>query len=73
MNDLILLAQKAIDNDNMEEYERIQEKVREEIRKECISWNVERMDFGENSSLKIEYVVLYHKFINVIIYHVSYK
>lgn len=37
MNDLILQAQKAIDEDNMEEYERIQAKVREEIKKEYIS------------------------------------
>lgn len=34
MNDLILAAQKAMDNNDIEEYERIQEKVREEIKKE---------------------------------------
>lgn len=34
MNDLILQAQKALDKDDMKEYERIQELVREEIKKE---------------------------------------
>jgi asparagine synthetase A len=36
INELILKAQQAIDNDDMEEYERIQELVREEIKKESI-------------------------------------
>ena len=37
MYELILQAQKAIDEDNMEEYEHIQALVREKIRKEINS------------------------------------
>ena len=41
MYELILQAQKAIDEENWEEYEKIQAKAREEIRKENNAWCVD--------------------------------
>ena len=45
MYELILQAQKAIDEENWEEYEKIQAKAREEIKKENNALCVERVKY----------------------------